>query len=192
MYNLDYIFNETSMTNFKKDYHNPKVFLELCKKCKNFNNLWSCPPYNFNINNLIDKYSNVYLIATKINFSNRTIDKIPHDKIKDFTYKTLADVRKEIGVGLLDIEKKHSDSISLYAGSCLICKECTRPQNIPCRYPDKMRYSLESLGFDVSKIANDLLNTPILWSSNKLPEYFTLVSAVFTNNVIDNIKEFFK
>ncbi len=192
MYKLNYIFNGISMIDFKKDYYNPKVFLEYCKKCKNYSKLWSCPPYDFCIDDLINKYTNVYLIGTKINFTNETINSITLDMIKDFTYKTLADVRKEIGAGLLDIEKEHTDSISLYPGSCLICKSCTRPQNKPCRYPDRMRYSLESLGFDVSKTANYLLNTPILWSSDKLPEYFTLVSAVFTNKVIDNIKDFFK
>jgi hypothetical protein len=43
-----------------------------------------------------------------------------------------------------------------------------------------MRTSLEALGFDVSKIAKDVFNTEILWSSNNSqPTYTTLVAGLF-------------
>lgn len=54
----------------------------------------------------------------------------------------------------------------------------------PCRYPDRIRPSLESLGFDIGKTASELLGIELKWSepgSSGLPEYFTLVSGFFSS-----------
>jgi len=51
----------------------------------------------------------------------------------------------------------------------------------PCISPERVRPSLESLGFDVSLISAELLNIEMKWSKNGiLPEYFTLVSGFFS------------
>ena len=56
---------------------------------------------------------------------------------------------------------------------------CTRVNEEPCRHPEKMRYSIEALGGDVSKTAADLLDLELKWGKNgELPEYFVLVGGM--------------
>ena len=51
----------------------------------------------------------------------------------------------------------------------------------PCRRPELMRYSIESLGGDVCATAQNLLATPIKWASEgRVPEYFVLVCGLLT------------
>lgn len=56
---------------------------------------------------------------------------------------------------------------------------CTRREGLPCRYPDKVRPSLESMGFDIGKTAKELFGLELKWASyGMLPEYYVLVGAV--------------
>ena len=68
----------------------------------------------------------------------------------------------------------------MFPGSCLLCPSCTRTEGAPCLYPKKVRPSLEACGFDIGKTTTELLNIELKWGeSGKMPEYITLVSAVF-------------
>lgn len=56
---------------------------------------------------------------------------------------------------------------------------CTRREGLPCRHPDKVRPSLESMGFDIGKTAKELFGLELKWASDgMLPEYYVLVGAV--------------
>jgi predicted metal-binding protein len=65
---------------------------------------------------------------------------------------------------------------------CVLCPEgCTRPQGRPCRHPDKLRHSLESVGFDIEAMTRDLLDIHLEWSHDgSLPKHITLVTALFS------------
>jgi len=52
-----------------------------------------------------------------------------------------------------------------------------------------LRFSLESLGFDVNAICKDILEVEILWAKERLPEYFTFVSTFLSKKKLNN--EFF-
>lgn len=179
--------NKIVMKDYIENYFNQKKFNELCKKCDKYGALWSCPPYYFDVDKYINKYKEAYIIGTKIVLSDEIIQNTKKDDILDCTYKILNEVRKELGEMLLALEEKYPNSVCLYPGSCLLCNNCERINGKPCIQPDKMRYSLESLGFDVAKTASDLLGIELKWAKDKLPEYFTLVSAFFTNDVVDDI-----
>ena len=66
---------------------------------------------------------------------------------------------------LFEEEEKHPGSKSLSAGSSHICGEdnCSKPLGQPCRFPDKMRYSVESLGGNVGLTASKLLGIQLQW-----------------------------
>lgn len=91
---------------------------------------------------------------------------------------------------------------AFFAGTCLLCGRgagqgtkrgakrgakqgaesgggCTRREGLPCRHPDKVRPSLESMGFDIGKTAKELFGLELKWASyGMLPEYYVLVGAV--------------
>lgn len=92
-----------------------------------------------------------------------------------------AEARKKIDSDLLAMEATKPMSRAFFAGCCLLCPDgtCTRLQGLPCKYPDRMRLSLEAIGFDLMRTANDLLDTQVLWSKQgALCAYFTLLSGL--------------
>ena len=67
----------------------------------------------------------------------------------------------------------------LTTGGCMLCAACTRPAGRPCRHPEAVGYSLESLGCDVGAAARGELGWELLWPRrDKLPRYLTLLCAV--------------
>lgn len=159
--------------------------MNYCKECKNYNNVWSCPPYNFDTLSLIKKYKYAYIIAYKL-----CVNSSDHNNSYDSINNIIVDIRKKEEPNLLLIEKKYNNTCALYAGSCILCEDCSRKYNKECLNKGCMRYSLESLGFDVQMISKKFLDIEIKWASdNKLPEYFTLVSGILTNSDIDELND---
>lgn len=65
------------------------------------------------------------------------------------TWQThVGEVRDALTEELFIRELELPGSQSLSAGSCRICRinHCARKNGEPCRFPDKLRYSIESLG----------------------------------------------
>jgi predicted metal-binding protein len=86
---------------------------------------------------------------------------------------------------LLDIESKLPNARVLFSGNCHFCENCSRKDGTPCVEPNKMRYSLESLGYKVSDICENILNEKLQWEKGTRPSYLFLVSAILTNDAID-------
>ena len=77
------------------------------------------------------------------------------------------------------LEQSLPGSFSLSAGECEECEHCTRPEGKPCRKPDKLRYSIESLGGNVGKTISRLCGIEIEWiEEGKIPEHFVLVGGL--------------
>ena len=83
-------------------------------------------------------------------------------------------------------EKSILESISLSSSGCNLCKGC-RKDSLPFRHPDKMQYSLDAFGFDLSTITKDMLTADILWCKDLLPDYFTLIHGILTKDELDHI-----
>ena len=95
--------------------------------------------------------------------------------------KIMAEVKENMAGELFKMENQCPGSVSLSAGSCSLCGKgnCTRPSGKPCRYPEKMRYSIESLGGNVGKTVHDLLGIELEWiEEGKVPSYFVLVGGL--------------
>ena len=52
--------------------------------------------------------------------------------------------------GLLPPERLH-----LSVGGCDLCKACTYPDDLPCRFPDKQVFSMSAFGLFVSQVCKD-------------------------------------
>lgn len=197
---ISFKINEVSIKELK-GYFNPNLVNTYCSKCNKYNKIWSCPPLNFNDDKYISTFKYSYIISGKI-----YIDKVPSElksemighalnkysgisNSKDnfsnvfnalyYSFRELNDSK------ILNLEEKFPGSTALVSGRCLICNNCTRESNLPCIHPDKLRYSLESLGFDVAEIIENIVGDKIQWSSNESPEYVTCVSALLSNKEIN-------
>ena len=166
---------------YLENYVDVDTFLKACKACPNFDQTWACPPYTFDVIHYWKQYESLQLLAVKMTFSddmlNRTYTQKEIDQIlEEVIWKEKGLLSRE----LMELEKKYPGSVSLSAGSCQLCKNgCTKPQGQPCRFPEQMRYSIESLGGNVGLTIEKLMGLKLEWiQEGKLPHHFVLVCGL--------------
>lgn len=145
---------------------------EYCRDCERYGNCWACPPYDFDETALLDRFTDISLLATVITPSEGvTLTQETMDRIISLE-------RQRLDKMLLGME---GNARVFFAGTCLLCppEQCTRREGLPCRHQESIRPSLEALGFDIARTAADIFNTPLQWSRNgQPPKYLTLISAL--------------
>lgn len=68
--------------------------------------------------------------------------------------------------------EKQCEVYALLSGTCSLCKRCNCTPGLLCKNLDRMRYSMEATGLDVSGLMKDKMNMPLLGYNNKtLPKY---------------------
>lgn len=153
MYHTEIYIKPSTIEELKNNFLDIEKFEGFCKQCRNYGKLWSCPPYNFSIEKYVDRYKYVYIIGVKIVFDEDTLSSInTKEKISNYTTETLHFMKNKIMNEMLKLEKLYPNSTSLSAGGCNLCENCSKLKNVQCVHPDLMRYSLESLGFDVGGV----------------------------------------
>ena len=165
---------DISVDEYIEKYVAVEEFLECCKACPNYDKKWSCPSYDFDVLDYWKKYDNAHFIAEKIIFDEEYVGK------EYSADEVVEEVKQALTEELFAMEEAYPGSISLSAGSCSLCTDgCSRLENQPCRYPDKMRYSIESLGGNVGMTISKLMGIELEWmQEGKLPSYFVLVCGV--------------
>ncbi|MDD3338130.1 MAG: DUF2284 domain-containing protein [Lachnospiraceae bacterium] len=173
-----------SIDEYLENYVDIPTFLECCKACPNYNQIWSCPTYDFDVESYWKQYHTFDLIGVQMIFDEES-------RLKEYTAEELNKVikasilpeKQKLTDELFKKEKEVPNSISLSAGSCIMCGKgnCTKPEGKPCRHPEKMRYSIESLGGNVGKTIHDLFHVDLEWmEEGKLPTYFVLVCGLLS------------
>ncbi|MEF9921306.1 MAG: DUF2284 domain-containing protein [Anaerovoracaceae bacterium] len=163
---------EIDVETYIEEYVNVEEFLKYCKQCENYNQLWSCPEYNFHPVEYWSQYDTFYVLGNKIFLTD--------DEKTDWEH-WLSVAKSSMSDVLYEKETHYPGSVSISAGSCQICGEnnCTKTIGEPCRFPDKMRYSIESLGGNVGLTVSKLLGIKLLWlDGDKVPDYFVLVGGL--------------
>lgn len=191
MYRTEVFVKKTTLAELEKNYCDREKFEGFCKECRNYGKTWSCPPYDFSIVEYLKEYKYIYVTGIKIIFDEDTLNEInTPEKINNYTTETLFVVKNRLMDVMLQMEKLYPQSRALSAGGCKICEDCSRKSNIECQHPDLMRYSLESLGFDVGGISSKLLDFELKWATaTRLPDYFSLITGLMTKDVINNFEE---
>jgi predicted metal-binding protein len=162
--------------------------MKLCAACPIFGKNWSCPPFGFDVDEFLGRFNHVYLFGIKMAHDEGTRAAARGaEKSLKYSVWLMDNVNLKMLDILHDLERKYSGSRGASGGSCKICPRCARADDLPCRFPDRMRNSIESLGFNVSMISEELLGLKILWFKDELPPYQVLVNALFTRERHDEI-----
>lgn len=188
-YALTHHSAEMAVDEYIQSYQEVDKFIGYCKVCKQYGNCWACPPFHFDLDGVLQSYMYAYVLGTKITL-------IPQDVGKDYSpeegRRLVRDIIKEVRLlldeKLLSLENELKDARVFFAGTCHFCETgtCTRKAGQPCRYPDKIRPSLESFGFDIGKTTQELLGIELKWSENgALPAYLVLVSGLFSKKSLE-------
>jgi len=184
-YNISYQIESISREQLMK-YFKPEEVFSYCAECSNHGKIWSCPPHEINIEEYLSPYKQIWIIGAKVHLNPDLIDV---NNLQDSVMKLFLEGRKQFGDKLFELESKHFNSKILLAGTCYQCNECTRFENKACRFNDRLRYSLESIGFLVSDIVKDVLNDEIQWiKDGVIPEYLLSVGAIMLEHPVDSIE----
>ncbi|WP_027406611.1 DUF2284 domain-containing protein [Anaerovibrio sp. RM50] len=184
-YSVEYHTNHITISDFRGKYQNQEKFMAFCRECPRYNSTWSCPPLFFDVDKYLDKFTYIYVICAKIKLSSHTIAEADTSgKIKDMGWEIVSSVKTDLDEKLLDMEKHIPDSVALSSGGCIFCEACSRKEGLPCRQPDKMRYSMDAFGFDLTAITKDMFSIDIQWCKDRLPDYFTLIHGLLSKTTI--------
>ena len=143
-----------------------------CGSCNCYGRIWSCPPYDFNVIEFWNKYSQLDLRVYQIK---------TNDKSWQENRNLIRKQSMRICLEIMDREEKVPGSFALTPGKCIMCgdNECSRINGEACRLGQKYRYSIESIGGDVEACLKDFFDIEILWERNgRVPEYYTLVCGL--------------
>lgn len=181
MYTTEKYEASISVSEYIKNYVDIPTFLEACKACPNYNRIWSCPPYSFDVLDYWNRYKTLRLMATKIIFHPELVERTYTPEEQNAIIQQVIPVEKErLSKTMYQQEAQFPGSISLSAGSCSLCRNgCAKSLGEPCRFPDKMRYSIESLGGNVGLTIEKLMGLHLEWmEADRLPKYFILVNGL--------------
>jgi predicted metal-binding protein len=118
-------------------------------KCHNYGRSWSCPPAAPALEDMRDtvkKYSRGLLVQTvgqledSLDFDEMMASAARHAE----SFDKLWDILREDYPGLYPMG----------SGGCKKCPQCAYP-DAPCRFPDKLCYSMEACGLFVSRVVSD-------------------------------------
>lgn len=161
------------------DYYRPEIFIEACKACPNYGKIWSCPPLAQPTPTLAEPFSRIHIIAVKVIYAEQTRAQAnTAEKANQIRSATYGKVKRAMLESLLELEKAIPGSWSIAAGECELCDSCARSKGLPCRMPERMRYSFSGLGLDITRIAHDILDIELLWQKDGLPEYNVAIAAL--------------
>lgn len=119
-------------------------------RCQSYNKSWACPPACGTLEDMRAKvkgYSKGLLVQTvgqlEDNFDWDNMQKSAQDQSENF--ERLWTV----------LEKDYPNLLSMGTGTCTKCKPCTYIDGKPCRFPERLLYSMEACGLFVSKVCTD-------------------------------------
>jgi len=182
-----------------EEYFNRDKVLDECKACPNFAKYWSCAPYTFDEAIFLKQFKFMHIIGRQFAVPWEDIRNIrDQDAINAYCKEKLEAVKVMTWKTLLQIEDEVEGAMRLIPGNCPICEvqgvACARKKNEPCRNPKLLRYSLESLGFNVVDLVKYEVGMTIEWPQNqRLPKVLTSVSAILCNEEIPKeiLKKYF-
>ena len=80
MYTTESCTTSIAVSDYKKRYIDIPTFTEYCKACPNYDRLWSCPSYTFDVEAFWNQFQTLDLFAVKIIYNDNYAGKQFPDK----------------------------------------------------------------------------------------------------------------
>ena len=124
---------------------------DACAKntCGQYGASWACPPAFGDLEEsrkIIEKYKSGIIVQSV-------------QELEDsFDFEGIAELGQRHGKNFQKLLKRlredYPNLMALGTGGCNTCKKCTYPDE-PCRFPDRLTYSMEGFGLFVNKVCKD-------------------------------------
>lgn len=135
-------------------FMNRDYFYNLCEtSCSNFNKNWSCPPHSPRFDEFVEDYKNSLLVQLTSEVEEGEEFMEAYDKNRSTLEALLSKMQ-------IDFE-----CLKTSCGTCQICERCALLDNKDCYHPELMRYSMESMGLDLSKVSEDIFDHKLTWNT---------------------------
>ncbi len=149
-------------------------FDNLCHSgCRVWNSKHSCPPHSIGFQ--INQWLPFYVVILWM--ENTIISKNEYTKVKA--------INSILKSRLYQLLSQYLNNKVLGSGSCRLCTPCAYPK--PCRYPDKMIYSMESVGIDVVSLCK-VLGYDLQWYQKGKPYLYGSVVGLIGDDNKDRIE----
>ncbi len=182
---IEYRTRAMELPLFRKKYQDREKFIACCRECPHYGELWSCPPLPFDADTFLASYAWANLLCAQIRLDEETIRAADtEEKIKATGWEIVSKAKLDIEERMKILETRMPGSRSLSSGGCGLCETCARKENLPCRKPEEMRYSMDAFGLDLTTITKDVFHIDILWCRDRLPEYFTLIHGLLAKEPV--------
>ena len=160
------------------EYCFPERFREACRACPDYGNDWSCPPGVPSAAEALRPFRTAHVLGIQVFYDAQTRREVSTaegaEAVRRASYGPAKRVLLET---LLALEQTRSGAWTIAAGRCELCARCARRDGLPCRNPERMRYSFSAFGFDLAALARQELGIELLWAANGLPEYDVALAA---------------
>lgn len=195
--------------------YKPDEAYEGCRRCSNYSWNYSCPELPYTAEEYLKDYDYVIFVLAEIH-TEPIQGYLEYWDVADFPSRVLTNhlkrlENKQVGLTsavsmnlynqikdimterLLAMEDE-MDVLGLPPGSCTRCKDCLKEIDKPCVHPEKIRHSIEALGFLVSDIYRVFFDKKLGWTSGKLSEVIHSCNVIFTKEEIreEAIKPYLK
>lgn len=179
-YSIERFEATMSVEQFIDAYRDEAACLIACKACDRYGKNWTCPPFDFDPEELLRDYATMDIICSKTNLMHQTLGHVPVEEYPVYVGETYSLIKLVIEDKLMAQERSEAGTMVLFPGSCKRCPHgCKRAVGEPCVSPATMRYSLEAFGGLLGPLVKDLFGLDFCWSGpEEIPDYFLLVSAV--------------
>lgn len=95
-----------SVDHYLEKYVDVETFLEACKACPNYEKIWSCPTYDFDVIEYWKKYKMLELTAIKIIFDETVAGKqLTKEEQEEITKNSIWEVKAQLAEELYEREK---------------------------------------------------------------------------------------
>lgn len=177
---MEILQKEIAVPAFFRDCVDIPRFAQCCQACPNHEKLWCCPPFVFSPDQLWREYNTLLLQCRVIPVPQELQAQVLSQQAINETSRSLLRPQKQAMLQeMLTLEQQFPGSMALDAGSCDRCAVCTRPDGLPCRHPESLRYSVEALGGDVCKALKLYFDKEILWGMDgHMPAYYVLLGGL--------------
>ena len=179
----DYIIEMHELTTNLDDFYQRYVDLEYtdkkCSQCSSYGYNWSCPSFNFDVNEIWGKYANIKLYFTKITFTDEFKKRnLSFKEFREYSIRLFQTEKRKILKKMLD-EEKRLNGLFLTCGPCVLCIPCEKLNENPCKHPELMRYAVESVGVKVVECVRDYFDVEAQWITHTSnPDYHIFLNAI--------------
>ena len=165
---------------YVRDLVDVPKFLGFCRACSRHDQTWGCPEFDFDPLEVWGRYEWFHLTARIMEFmADQPRTGLSHEELVGDVMAMFHREKMQAHRELVALHRRVTPSMALSAGACELCAECTRPLGKPCRIPDQLFHSIESLGGDVATTMSQLFDHPVEWSDgDRLPDSYLVVTGL--------------